>query len=229
MKGSVGQRVLIIEDDPGVSRFLASSLEGGGYQVRVEGTGQGGLQAAIEFRPELIVLDLGLPDLDGQTVLHRLREWCQAPILILTARESDADKVAALDHGADDYLTKPFSVDELQARVRVAFRHAAALAPADEYVRGPFTCRLADRSVRVDGRAIALTATEFDILRVLIKHAGKVVTHRMLLKEIWGPNSVEHVQYLRVYVGQLRKKLKPADGTPLIATEAGVGYRWITD
>lgn len=222
------RRILIIEDEEAVSRLLVATLEAQRYQVRVENTGRQGLQAAIEFRPDLVILDLGLPDLDGIQVLVKLREWFKNSILILTARESDDEKVSALDGGADDYLTKPFSVAELLARIRVGLRHAETLSQGTIYKNGSLECDLEGHTVKVDGSPVRLTATEYDILKVLIKNAGKVVTHRALLKEIWGPNSVEHTQYLRVYVGQLRKKLKskihPDD---LIVTEPGVGYRLI--
>lgn len=223
------KRVLIIEDEESVSRFLLNTLESHHYAVRMENTGQGGIQAAIEFRPELVILDLGLPDLDGQSVLLKLREWLKAPIIILTARESDEDKVKALDQGADDYLTKPFSVPELLARIRVALRHFESAGTATLYRNGSLECDLDGHTVKVDGELVRLTSTEYDILRVLIKNAGKVVTHRALLKEIWGPNSVEHTQYLRVYVGQLRKKLSSKKHDhDLILTEPGIGYRLST-
>jgi len=227
----IRKRILIIEDEESVARFLSSTLEAHQFQVRKEANARAGIQAAIEYRPELIILDLGLPDLDGQNVLTQLREWIRCPIIILTARESDEDKVLALDHGADDYLTKPFSVAELLARIRVALRHSESLDKSSDqssiYRNGPLECDLAGHTVKVNGKLIALTATEFDILRVFIQNAGKVVTHRTLLKNIWGPNSVEHTQYLRVYVGQLRKKLKTSPESPsLIITEPGVGYRF---
>lgn len=220
------KRILIIEDEESVARFLLSSLESHHYQTRWEASGKAGIQAAIEFRPELVILDLGLPDQDGHQVLLKLREWMKAPVIILTARESDDDKVKALDQGADDYLTKPFSVAELLARIRVGLRHSESLANENVYRNRDLECDLSGHTVKMEGKLVRLTATEYDILKVLVKNAGKVVTHRMLLKEIWGPNSVEHTQYLRVYVGQLRKKLK-SDLHPegLILTEPGIGYR----
>lgn len=220
------KRALVIEDEDSVSRFLTNALEANQFQVRVESTGKAGIQAAIEFRPDVVILDLGLPDQDGHMVLLKLREWLKAPIIILTARESDEDKVKALDQGADDYLTKPFSVAELLARIRVALRHFLSTGSAAVYRNAGLEFDLAARAVKIDGRLVHLTVTEYDILRVLVKNEGKVVTHRALLNEIWGPNSVEHTQYLRVYVGQLRKKLKSSEGrSPLIITEPGVGYR----
>lgn len=220
------KRVLIIEDEESVSRFLRSSLEAHQFQVRAEMNGAQGVQAAIEFRPEVVILDLGLPDLDGQQVLLKLREWLKSPIIILTARESDEDKVRALDQGADDYLTKPFSLAELLARIRVALRHFESSDRSQVYRNGVLECDLSGHSVKVDGKAVRLTSTEYDILKVLIRNAGKVVTHRTLLREIWGPNAVEHTQYLRVYVGQLRKKLQAESRElNLIVTEPGIGYR----
>lgn len=224
----MNKRILIIEDEDSVSRLLKATLEANQFDTRIERTGKAAIQAAIEYRPTLTILDLGLPDTDGQNVLLKLREWLKSPILILTARESDEDKVKALDQGADDYLTKPFSTAELLARIRVALRHYESVDQMPVYQNGALYCDLAGHQVKVDNVLVHLTATEFDILRVLIAHAGKVVTHRTLLKEIWGPNSVEHTQYLRVYVGQLRKKLQENANSPsLIVTEPGIGYRLV--
>lgn len=224
----VKKRVLLIEDEESVSRFLTSSLVTHGFQVRVEANGKSGIQAAIEFRPEVVILDLGLPDIDGHDVLLKLREWLKAPVIVLTARGNDEDKVKALDQGADDYLMKPFSVAELFARIRVVLRRFESVDHSNIYKNGPLECDLDGHIVKVDGKQVHLTSTEFDILRILIKNAGKVVTHRALLKDIWGPNSVEHTQYLRVYVGQLRKKLKSQQQErDLIVTDLGVGYRLV--
>ncbi|RYZ96969.1 MAG: response regulator, partial [Proteobacteria bacterium] len=173
---------------------------------------------------------LGLPDIDGFEVLRRLREWSRVPILVLTVQDSDEDKVRALDGGADDFVTKPFSVPELLARVRVALRHGNPSNDkgAPVVTVGPLELDFAGHLVKMDGREIRLTSTEYDLLAVLVKNAGKVVTHRVLLKEIWGPNATEHTQYLRVYMGQIRKKLKAAAGAPeIIVTEPGVGYRLV--
>ncbi|RYZ63596.1 MAG: response regulator transcription factor [Proteobacteria bacterium] len=224
------RRVLVIEDERPVARFLKASLESADYDVRTEENGARGIQVAIEFRPDLLILDLGLPDLDGIEVLTRLRQWMTAPILILTARETDDDKVRALDLGADDYLTKPFSLAELQARMRVALRHCERGGNHSQiYKNGSLICDLEGHVVQVNGHTLKLTATEYDILKILIRLNGRVVTHRALLKEIWGPNSVEHTQYLRVYVGQLRKKLRAHDpDQDFIQTDPGVGYRFMT-
>ena len=222
---SKAKRALIIEDDPSVARLLSIALSQASYEVRTTATGNEGIQAARDYRPTVILLDLGLPDLRGVEVLSRLREWFTAPILILTANDSDSEKVTALDNGADDYVTKPFSVPELLARIRVALRHYDKTEVSDQFTIGPFEINLTNRQVRVEGALVKLTATEYDILRVLLRNYGKVVTHRSLLKEVWGPNSVEHYQYVRVYVGQLRKKLRTKKSVELIQTELGVGYR----
>jgi two-component system KDP operon response regulator KdpE len=220
------RRILIIEDDPAITRTLVHTLSGGGYEVRAEGTGKDGLQAAKEFLPGAVLLDLGLPDMSGKQVLNHLREWYTSPILILTALDSDLEKVAALDGGADDYVTKPFSEPVLLARIRVALRHFDKGETEEQIAIGPYEIDISAHLVKVEGKVVKLTATEYDILRVLLRNYGKVVTHRTLLKEVWGPNSVEHHQYVRVYVGQLRKKLRVKPGLPeLIQTELGVGYR----
>lgn len=220
-----GPRVLIIEDEASVRSFLRIGLEGSGYVVREAMTGAEGKTAAIEFRPEIVLLDLGLPDLDGHRVLEDLRTWTTVPVIILTARDQEVDKVQALDAGADDYLTKPFGLPELLARVRVALRHARSSRASSVLRIGALEIDLEGHVVRRDGTEIRLTSTEFDMLRVLALNAGKVVTHGAFLKAVWGPHSTEHTQYLRVYIGHLRKKLERAGGGPLIETEPGVGYR----
>ncbi len=221
------KKVLVVEDEESVCRFLKTTLESNQYQTRIEGNAQKGMQGAIEYRPDLIILDLGLPDMSGHELLKKVREWSTTPIIILTAAESDDDKVKALDSGADDYLTKPFSVRELLARMRVALRHSESVGQQPVFKDQNLEVDLVGHVVKVSGEIIHLTVTEYEILKVLIKNSGKVVTHRTFLKEIWGPNSVEHTQYLRVYVGQLRKKLK--DAGDLIVTEPGVGYRLVSE
>lgn len=221
------RRVLVIDDESSIRKLLRVSLEANTYHVDEATTGQEGLQLAASLRPDIILLDLGLPDKSGLQVLRELREWSHVPVIVLTVLDSENDKVNALDGGADDYVTKPFSVPELLVRMRVALRHAGG-TPQDQkdLTSGPLKVDLPGHTVLVDGEMIKLTATEFNILKVLMKHKGKVVTHRMLLNEVWGPNSVEHTHYLRVYVGALRKKLKTRDDIPeVIVTEAGVGYR----
>jgi two-component system KDP operon response regulator KdpE len=189
-------------------------------------SGQEGLVAASNGRPEVIILDLGLPDLDGLAVLRRLREWSPVPVIVLTVKDAETDKVALLDAGADDYVTKPFSVPELLARIRVALRHKLPQDGKPTFRSGPLAVDLASRTVQVRGETVKLTATEYEILRLLIQHAGKVVTQRQMLREIWGPHAVEQTQYLRVYIGQLRKKIESDPSRPhLVLTEPAVGYR----
>lgn len=223
---TMDKKIVLIDDEASIRRFLKVSLEAHGFQVFEGPTGQTGIQEVVARRPDLILLDLGLPDLDGIEVLKRLREWSKTPVIVLTVKDREEQKVEALDAGADDYVTKPFGVPELLARIRVAIRHATA--PQDEPVfrSGPLELDRAAHVVRVHGKEVKLSATEYDLLKVLANHAGKVVTHRMLLQSVWGPNSTEHTQYLRVYVGQLRKHLRATKDTPeLIQTESGVGYR----
>lgn len=220
------RRALIIDDEAAIRKLLRVTLEGNSYHVIESVDARQGMAAAASERPDIILLDLGLPDKNGLQVLQEIREWSKVPIIVLTVQDSDEDKIAALDGGADDYVTKPFSVPELLVRMRVALRHVNVNSEKPQITSGPLEVDLPGHLVKVSGQEIKLTATEFNIVRVLIKHKGKVVTHRMLLNEIWGPNSVEHTHYLRVYVGAVRKKLKVSESTPeLITTEAGVGYR----
>ena len=222
----VGPLVLVIDDELQIRRFLRISLEANGYQVQEAATFAEGLAAAARLRPDLLILDLGLPDGEGLDLLRRLREWSRLPTIVLSARLSDADKVAALDGGADDYLTKPFSVPELLARLRVALRHAQPAGSDPLFRTGSLTVDLAARLVTVDGVPVKLTPTEYALLRLLVQHAGRVLTHRQILKEVWGPQYVDETHYLRVYFGQLRQKLEANPALPaLILTEPGVGYR----
>ena len=221
-----GKRILVIDDEQAIRRLLKASLEAAGYVVVEAVDGEAGLREAATQAPELVILDLGLPGLGGLGVLKKLREWSKVPVLILTVQDSESDKVALLDAGADDYLTKPFSVPELLARLRVLERHGRGAQDEPLLKVGPLEIDLAGHLVRRDGAEVKLTATEFDFLRVLALHAGKVVTQRQILKEVWGPNSVEHTHYLRIYAAQLRKKLEDDPGEPkLLLTEPGVGYR----
>ncbi|MFA7004502.1 MAG: response regulator [Verrucomicrobiia bacterium] len=216
--------VLIIDDERAIRRLLCAALEPH-YQVCEAENGQLGLQEAAAKRPDVIILDLGLPDMDGVTVLKRLREWSQTPVLVLSVRDREADKVAALDNGADDYLTKPFGTAELLARLRVIQRRAPGGVEEPVHVIGPLQVDLAAHQVKVHGREVSLTATEFALLRVLVQHAGKVVTHKLLLRTVWGPNAEEQSQYLRVYFTHLRKKLETEATGKLIQNEPGIGYR----
>ncbi|MFZ1684168.1 MAG: response regulator [Candidatus Zixiibacteriota bacterium] len=221
-----GAKILVVDDEVAIRRFLKISLEAEGHAYLEADSGQAGLVAAATQRPALIILDLGLPDMDGLMFLTRLREWSTIPVVVLTVKDSESDKVALLDAGADDYLTKPFSVPELLARIRVTLRHSS-LEEAEPIFRShDLEVDLADRTVKVGGTVVKLTATEYEILRILVRHAGRVVTQRQLLKEVWGPHAVEESQYLRVFIAQLRKKLERHPSQPeLIQTEAGVGYR----
>jgi two-component system KDP operon response regulator KdpE len=220
--------VLIIDDEVQIRRLLRVTLEAGGYRVYEAATGQEGLVEAAQRRPDIIVLDLGLPDMDGVAALKRLREWSQAPVLVLSVREGEDDKVGALDNGADDYMTKPFSTVELLARLRVARRHAQPVEENSVFRSGRLEVDLAARHVTVKGEEVKLTPTEYSLLRLLVRNAGKVVTHRQILKEVWGPNYVEQTHYLRVYMAHLREKVEADPSRPeLLVTEAGVGYRLI--
>jgi two-component system KDP operon response regulator KdpE len=227
---NAANRILVVDDEAPVRRFLRHSLEANGFHVVEAETGELGLQKLAEFRAELVILDYGLPGISGLEALKRLREWSQVPVVFLTARDSEQDKVEALDAGADDYLTKPFSVPELLARVRVALRRVQnSQSNEPVFVTGPLEIDRSARVVRVAGSELKLTATEYELLTMLARHHGKVVPHRTILKEVWGPNSVEHHHYLRVYFGHLRKKLEAAsDGAgKLIETQLNVGYRLV--
>jgi two-component system, OmpR family, KDP operon response regulator KdpE len=221
--------VLLVEDEPQMRRFLRAALTSHDYRLIEAGTAKEGIAHASARNPDIILLDLGLPDRDGLDVTRDLREWSATPIIVLSARGREQDKVAALDLGADDYLTKPFGVDELLARIRVALRHASrrAGAPTEAvFEAGDVRVDLAGREVKRAGTPVHLTPTEYKLLSLLIRHAGKVLTHRQLLKEVWGVNYADQSHYVRVYVAQLRQKLEADPARPrLILTEPGVGYR----
>lgn len=222
--------VLVIDDEPQIRRLLRVTLEAGRYRIVDAETGQDGIVAAAQHRPEIVLLDLGLPDLDGIEVVKRLREWSQVPILVLSVRDSDEDKVAALDAGADDYITKPFSTAELLARLRAALRHAQPPGVGALIRLGELEVDLAARSVKRHGSDVSLTPIEYALLRLLVTHAGRVLTHRQLLTQVWGPNAAEQTHYLRVYMAHLRRKLEADPSRPrLIVTEPGVGYRLLED
>ena len=224
-----GARILVIDDEKQIRRMLKTALTGFGYDIAEASSGQEGLNQTTMFHPDLIVLDLGLPDFDGTEVVRRLREWTQIPIIILSVREQEQDKIRALDAGADDYITKPFGMGELLARIRVALRHAAKTEDEPVLTFGELTVDLAHRRVILREEDLKLTPTEYEILKHLALHAGKVVTHRQLLKAIWGPNYQEETHYLRIYIGQLRRKIEADPSQPTyIVTESGVGYRLMT-
>jgi two-component system KDP operon response regulator KdpE len=221
-----GAVVLIVDDEVQIRRFLRITLEANGYHVHEAKTAQEGLLEAATQRPDVIILDLGLPDQDGQTVIRRLREWSHVPIVVLSARNADSEKIVALDAGADDYLTKPFSVGELLARMRVAQRHAMPEPEESIFSVGDLSVDLGRRMVTFAGENVKLTPTEYGLLRLLIQHAGKVLTHRQILREVWGPEYVDETHYLRVYMAQLRQKLEADPARPRIfLTEPGIGYR----
>jgi two-component system KDP operon response regulator KdpE len=218
---------LVIDDEVQIRRLLRVVLESENYQVFEAETGQQGLMEIAGRRPDVILLDLGLPDLEGLKVLSRLREWSEAPVIVLTVRDDVQEKVGALDAGADDYVTKPFSTPELLARLRAAQRKTRPGEEISVFKSGDLIVDLTSRMVTRAGREIKLTATEYALLRLFVKHPGRVLTHRYILREIWGPKSEEHRQYLRVYVTHLRQKIEPDPARPsLISTQSGIGYRF---
>ncbi len=220
--------VLVIEDEPEIRRFLTLSLKTNGYKPILAATGHEGLQQATASRPELVILDLGLPDMDGQEIIRRIREWSALPIIVLSARGQEQDKIKALENGADDYLTKPFGLGELLARIKVALRHAHRTETSENetFIQGDLKVDRAKRLVMLAGEGIHLTPIEYQLLSILIQHAGKVVTYSQLLQEVWGKYSQENNNYLRIHMQHLRQKLKddPLKPTYLV-TEPGIGYR----
>jgi len=220
--------IVVIEDEPQIRRFLRTGLGSQGYHLIEAETGRQGLVEAATQKPDLIILDLGLPDMDGVAVVRELRQWSALPVIVLSARSQETDKIAALDAGADDYLTKPFGVGELLARLRVALRHAAGSGnePGAIITIGSIRIDHLQRRVFRDEQPVHLTPIEYRLLTVLAKHAGKVLTHRQLLRDVWGPSHVDETHYLRIYMGQLRHKLEGDPTRPrYLRTEAGVGYR----
>jgi two-component system KDP operon response regulator KdpE len=221
-----GARILIIDDEPQIRRLLRVSLTAHGYDVDESQTGQEGINRTAVFKPDLILLDLGLPDIDGKAVVDAIREWSKVPIIILTARDQENEKIAALDTGADDYVTKPFSMGELLARLRVALRHAVTIEHSPVFICGDLVIDLVTRHVTRGDKEIKLTPTEYEILKVLAQNVGKVLTHKQLLKAVWGTAYNEDTHYIRVYIGQLRRKVEENPSQPkFIITESGVGYR----
>ena len=226
-----GLRVLVIDDERAIRRFLKTSLSAHGYTVFEAANGQEGLDNVAVNRPDLIILDLGLPDIDGLEVTKRLREWTQTPIIILSVQEQETDKVAALDAGADDYLTKPFGVGELMARLRVALRHANQTSVAEPiFIAGRLNVDLARRLVTVNSEEVQLTPTEYDLLKLMVVHAGKVLTHQQILRQVWGVGYANELHLLRVNISNLRRKIESDPARPsYILTEPGVGYRLHTE
>jgi len=221
--------VLLIEDEAPMRKFLKAFLSSAGYRIDEAGSGEQALSQAAQNPPDVVILDLGLPDMDGQEVLAKLREWLTAPILILSVRNQDAQKIAALDHGADDYLQKPFSTGELLARIRVALRHTAKLNNGNElaiFESNDLKVDLAARRVYIKDAEVHLTKIEYKLLTTLVRHVGKVLTHQFLLAEVWGPQQVEKTQHLRVFMAGLRRKIETDPAQPRhLLTEQGVGYR----
>ena len=221
-----GARILAVDDEPQIRRALRRTLEGHGYEVRTAGTGDEALRA-LPWRPDVVLLDLMLPDLDGLAVARRVREQSTVPIIVISVRGEEDRKVQALDVGCDDYITKPFGMDELLARIRVALRHAAGQTVAPVVQANDLRIDFERRLVTRGGDEIHLTPTEYDVLKYLVQHAGKVVTHRMLLQQVWGAEHLDETQYLHVFMSQLRRKLEPHPARPqYILTEPGVGYRF---
>jgi two-component system, OmpR family, KDP operon response regulator KdpE len=223
--------ILIIEDEQPIRRFLRASLLNEGYRVNEAETGEEGLRLAARQPPDLVILDLGLPDIDGQEVLRRLREWLTAPVIILSVRDYEQQKIDALDHGADDYITKPFGIGELFARMRTALRHLRPSGPESSILSiGDLKIDLASRLVFRGNEEVHLTPLEYKLVVTMISHAGKVLTHRFLLKEVWGPHDTHETHYLRVFVASLRRKLEDDPARPrYLLTEQGVGYRFAAE
>jgi two-component system KDP operon response regulator KdpE len=229
---SAAPHILVIDDEPQIVRALRTILAEKKFRVTTASRGEEGLALAAATPPDIVILDLGLPDISGIEVCARLREWTQIPIIILSVRDSEKDKVAALDNGADDYLTKPFGIEELLARVRVALRHSAQIQSKKETVitAGELEIDLARHIIKRNSEEIKLTATEFKLLAYLASNTGRVLTHQSILTHVWGPADADHTEYLRVYMRQLRRKLEVDPERPQhILTEAGVGYRFIAD
>jgi len=221
-----GLRVLVIDDEPQIRKLLTVSLHAYGYRLNEAASGQEGIQQAVVFKPDLAIVDLGLPDMDGKMVIYQIREWSAMPIIILTARDQEQEKIEALDAGADDYITKPFGIGELMARMRVCLRRMAVNESEPVLMCGGLSVDLLQRRVTVDGREVKLTPTEYDLIKYMIQHAGRVLTHKQLLKAVWGNSYNEDTHYIRIYISQLRRKIEQDSAQPrYIITESGIGYR----
>jgi two-component system KDP operon response regulator KdpE len=228
---SSGAKILVIDDEPQIQKLLRVTLKAQGFEVVAASTGEEGILQATMVRPDLIVLDLGLPDIPGMEVLHRIREWTQIPIVVLTAKDREEDKITALDSGADDYVTKPFGMGELLARIRVELRHNAKSQDEPILNFGRLVIDLSGRTVELNGEKIKLTPTEYELLKILATNAGRVMTHKQLLQQVWGGHQYDtDSHYLRVYIGHLRKKIEIDPARPnFIITEPGIGYRFMTN
>ncbi|MBV9754026.1 MAG: response regulator [Hyphomicrobiales bacterium] len=220
--------VLVVDDEPQIQRFLKPSLEAAGYQAVMTATGTDALKLIATRAPDVVVLDLGLPDMDGKDIIRGVREWSQVPIIVLSARDREGEKIAALDLGADDYVSKPFGIGELLARIRTLLRHRSREeGETTVFESGGLAIDTLAHTVTRDGESLRLTPKEYDVLQLLVRNAGRVLTHRQILQAVWGPANVEDTQYLRVFVGRLRQKIEADPAEPqLIVTEPGVGYRF---
>lgn len=224
-------RILVVDDEPQIQRFLKPALTAAGYEVIEAGNGADALKAVATLAPDLVILDLGLPDMDGKDVIANLRGWSDLPIVILSARDRESEKIAALDLGADDYVEKPFGIGELTARIRNALRHRGKSDPAPTVITiDGLTIDMVRRLVSRQDEPVRLTPKEYDLLTLLARHAGRVVTHKTLLTSVWGPAHGEDLHYLRVFIGQLRQKIEQDPTQPrIVRTEPGVGYRFVTE
>lgn len=221
-----GLRVLVIDDEPQIRKFLKASLTGFGFTIKEAECGREGLELATTYHADIFIVDLGLPDMDGKQVIKALREWTKAPIIVLSAKGQDNEKIEALDNGADDYVMKPFSIGELMARIRVCLRRASSNDNEPLLHCGDIVMDLIQRKVYVKGNEVKLTPTEYDILKILTQNAGRVITHKQLLEGVWGNTYGCDTHYVRVYIGQLRRKIETDSSQPVyIITEAGIGYR----
>ncbi len=221
-----GARILIIDDEPQIRKLLSVSLRAHGFVTEEVATGQEGINRTAVFKPDLLIVDLGLPDMDGKAIIHEIRQWSNAPVIVLTARDQEQEKIEALDAGADDYVTKPFSMGELMARMRVCLRRMAAGESEPVLICGELKVDLVQRRVTVEGQEIKLTPTEYEIVKLLAQHAGRVLTHKQLLKAVWGTAYDGDTHYIRVYIGQIRRKIEKNPAQPkYIITESGIGYR----
>jgi len=225
-----GGLILVVDDEVQIRRFLKISLESGGYKVVETETGKEGITQAATISPDVIILDLGLPDMEGLEFVQKVREWSKIPIIVLTVKDSDSDKVLLLDNGADDYLTKPFSINELKARIRVAYRHKYKKEEPYIFKSGSLAIDFSTRIVKKNDEKVKLTPKEYAVLSLLARNAGKVLTQNYILRELWGPYFQEESQYLRIYIMQIRRKIEEEPGNPkIIITEPGVGYRLIDE